>query len=351
MLDTLPRRVERHRRTRRTGLIVLLVLVLLLVSIVAAGGLYWKWATGASGPQAKVTVVIPHGASGQEVADLLKARGVIRSSFAFRLLARFRGFHGGYQAGQYANLTTNMTISQVLAALKQGPVVLPSLSVLFPPGWRITQDGVQVQGKLHIPAKSFDQLASSGHYSLPGYLPAGTRTVEGFLFPDTYDFFASASAGDVITKLLAQFKKEADAQNWSRLHALGVTPYQAVIVASLVEREARYADERPKVAAVIYNRLKMGMPLEVDATLQYAKGNWAPITQQDKSLNSPFNSYLHTGLPPSPIANPGLASLQAALNPANVNYLYYAVTDCKGHSSFTASYQQFVQFLVNRPHC
>jgi UPF0755 protein len=97
--------------------------------------------------------------------------------------------------------------------------------------------------------------------------------------------------------------------------------------------------------------LKAGMPLEIDATLQYAKGNWLPITEQDKALDSPYNTYTRQGLPPTPIASPGLASLKAALSPSHANYLYYIVTDCQGHTSFTASYAEFQQFLANRPTC
>jgi UPF0755 protein len=351
MLDTLARRSEHPTRTRRRGAVILLILIAVLVSLIAAGSLYWRWATGASGPHTRVSIMIPHGASGTQVADLLKAKGVIRSTFAFKLLSRFRGFRGGFQAGEYDNLTTNMTITAVLAALKKGPVARPSVQVLFPEGYRISQVAGRVARTLHIPAATFTRAASTGTHSVPPYLPANIHTVEGLLFPDTYEFYTDATAGEVIAQMLAQFKMEADSLDWSHVHDLGVTPYQVIIAASLIEREARYEQDRPKIAAVIYNRLKAGMPLEIDATLQYAKGDWAPITEQDKELESPFNTYAHTGMPPTPIANPGLASLKAALSPAHADYLYYAVTDCQGHSSFTGSYTEFQQFLANRPAC
>jgi len=352
MLETLPRRSERQLRTRRRGVVVLLALILVIVLLVVGGGLYWQWASGASGPRTKVTVVIPPGASGAHVAELLKEKGVIRSPLAFKLLARFRGFGHGFQAGEYTNLTTNMKVSDVLARLKQGPASPPSTSVLFPEGFRVTQFGVRVQQKLGIAARVFDQAATSGRFSLPPYLPAHSPTVEGFLFPDTYEFFKDASVDAVIIRLLAQFKKEANGLDWTNLRRLGLSsPYQVVIVASLIEREARFEQDRSRIAAVIYNRLRRGMPLEVDATIQYAKGNWAPITSQDKNLSSPYNTYLHTGLPPSPIASPGLASLKAALAPARANYLYYVVTDCQGHSSFATTYQQFLHLVASRPSC
>jgi UPF0755 protein len=352
MLETLPRRSERQLRTRRRGVAVLLALVLVVVLLMVGGGLYWQWATGASGPNAHVTVVIPPGASGAHVAELLKEKGVIRSTLAFKLLARFRGFGHGFQAGEYTNLTTNMKISDVLAKLKQGPVAAPSTSVLFPEGFRVTQFGARVQQKLGIEARVFDRAAASGRFSLPPYLPAHTPTVEGFLFPDTYQFLKDISVDGLINRLLAQFKTEANGLDWTNLRRLGVSsPYQVVIVASLIEREARFEQDRPRIAAVIYNRLRKGMRLEVDATIQYAKGNWAPITNQDKSLSSPYNTYLHSGLPPTPIASPGLASLKAALAPARADYLYYVVTDCQGHSGFASTYQQFLHLLASRPSC
>ena len=351
MLDTLSQRSERPARTRRRGTLVLLALIVVMVTLLASGALYWRWATGASGPQNKVSIVIPHGASGSDVAGILKAKGVIRSPLAFKLLARFRGFRGGFQAGQYDNLTTNMTTSAVLAALKTGPVAAPSINVLFPEGYRISQVAVRAQRRLRIPVRAFTQAATSGTHMLPPYLPAHTPTVEGFLFPDTYQFPPGATADEVITRMLQQFKSEADSLDWSHLGRLGVSPYQVVIAASLIEREGRYDQDRPKIAAVIYNRLRTGMPLQIDATIQYAKGNWLPITEQDKALDSPYNTYANGGLPPTPIASVGLASLKAALSPAPANYLYYIVTDCQGHSSFTASYAEFQRFLANRPSC
>jgi UPF0755 protein len=352
VLETLPRRSERKLRSRRRGIIVLLALIVVLVLLVASGGLYWRWATSASGPHAKIIVTIPKGATGSDVAELLKKEGVIRSTLAFRLLSRFRGFRTGFEAGRYETLTTNMTIQDVLAVLKNGPVHLPTVRATFTEGYRISQLALQAQKGLTIPAKTFVAASRSGRFTVPNFLPLRPRSLEGFLFPDTYEFYKGVAVDDVIKKMLGQFETETNRLDWSRLRSLGVTSrYQVVIVASLIEREARYPAERAKVAEVIYNRLKQGMPIQIDATIQYAKGNWAPITPDDTKLDSPYNSYLHTGLPPTPIASPGLASLTAALNPTHSGYLYYLVTDCKGHSTFTSSYQQFLNLKASRPTC
>jgi UPF0755 protein len=341
MLEMLEKRSERPRRRRRVGLIVLLCVLLVLLGLVAAGGAYYEWATGASGTQKPIVVTVPPGATGSDVGDILKRDGVIRSTLAFRILARFRGFRSGFEAGQY-HLTTNMKISEVLDALQKGPFV-ETLRVTFPEGYRISQMARRAHEGLGISQSTFAKAATSGSYSLQPYLPQGAKTVEGFLFPSTYDFAKDVTAGDVIRRMLEQFDTEAASLPWANARAHRVTDYQVVVIASLIEREARFQEDRPKIAAVIYNRLKKGMPLEIDASIQYIKGTWDPITVQDRSIDSPYNTYLHTGLPPTPIASPGLASLEAALTPAKAGYLYYVVIDAAGHHCFTDTYDQFLQ--------
>jgi UPF0755 protein len=343
MLETVPRRTERRRRgrERRRGLIILLALIIFIGGAAAGIGAFYAWATGASGPRDKVTVVIPSGATGAQVADMLKQKDVIRSAFVFRLILKLRHLSSGFQAGEY-DITTNMTVQQVLDALNKGPIV-EALRVGFPEGLTIDQVAQIVHGKLPaISVQQFKKAATSGTYSLPPYLPAGTKSVEGFLSPNTYDFLKNASASDVIRKLLDQFQAEAKDLPWAKAQALHVTDFQAVIVASMIEREAKFDADRPLVAAVIYNRLKKNMNLEIDATVQYALGTHRPITDQDKHVQSPYNTYLHRGLPPGPIASPGLASLIAALSPANVPYLYY-VADSSGHNHYATTYQEFLQ--------
>jgi UPF0755 protein len=343
MLETVPRRTERRRRgrERRRGLIILLAFVIFIGGAAAGIGAFYSWATGASGPRNKVTVVIPDGATGAQVADMLKQKDVIRSAFVFRIILKLRHLSGGFQAGQY-DITTNMTVQQVLDALNKGPIV-EALRVAFPEGLTIDQVAQVVHAKLPtISVQQFKKAATSGTYSLPPYLPAGTKSVEGFLSPNTYDFLKNATAADVITKLLGQFQVEARNLPWAKAQTLGLTDFQAVVVASMIEREAKFDVDRPLVAAVIYNRLKKGMALEIDATVQYALGTHRPITDQDKKVQSPYNTYLHQGVPPGPIASPGLASLVAALTPANVPYLYY-VADSSGHNHYASTYQEFLR--------
>jgi UPF0755 protein len=353
MVDTLQRRSARPPKEHRfRGIVILLVIILVLGGILVAGGTFYNWATTASGPQTPITLEIPRGATGAQVAELLRAKDVIRSTFIFKLEARFRGFKAGFEAGRYSNLTTNMTISEVLDALKKGPAVESLPPVTFPEGLTVAQTADRAFKKLGISKKTFLKAAKSGDYSLPPFLPEGTKTVEGFLFPNTYDFLKDATADAVIKRLLSQFEHEAAALPWDQAKDLGVTPYQAVIVASLIEKEARYNPDRAKIARVIYNRLKKGMLLQIDATINYALGRSGPILLKDRDVPSPFNTYLHTGLTPTPIASPGKASLLAALAPAAGNWLYYVLVDCKtGRHAFATSLTEFNRIRASAPRC
>jgi peptidoglycan lytic transglycosylase G len=351
VLETMMRTPARRRERRRGGLILLVVLILLVCLVGAAGG-WWAWASAASGPQEKIVVVVPQGSSGSDVARILEQEHVVRSSFAFKVMARFRGFAQGFQAGTYTNLTTNMSAAGALAALKKGPLPQKTLTAVFPEGLTITQTAAAVQDQLGIPTQEFLSAARSGTYSLTPYLPKGTPSLEGFLFPKKYDFLAGVTADDVIKKMLGQLSKEVRGLPWDDYRAFRLgSKYQVLVVASMIEREARFPDDRPKIAAVIYNRLKKGMLLQIDATVEYALGSYkSKLTYDDLKVNSPYNTYLHTGLPPTPIANPGLASIEAALSPASGNWLYYIVCDQEGHHAFTSSYSTFLRLKAN-PSC
>jgi UPF0755 protein len=344
MLDTVQRDTgsDPPTKDRHRGRIILPAIVLVLLLI--AGGLakFYGWATGASGPRTAVVVEVPSGASGGDVAGLLQQKGVIRSALGFKILIRFK-HPGEFDAGRY-NLTTNMTASQALSALENGPVQ-PRVRLTVPEGFTIDQTAGRVSDALNLSPTDFEDAAKAGTYTLPPYLPSGSSTVEGFLFPDTYFFFPDATADDVIRTQLGQFDKEAkDLDLVDKAKALGMTPYQVVVVASLIEEEARYQQDRVRVAEVIYNRLKKGMLLQIDATTAYGVGKLGEkLTPSDYASKSPYNTYVHKGLPPGPISNPGRDSLEAALNPAHGDLLYYVVIDAAGHEGFASTYQDFLR--------
>ncbi|HJV03690.1 MAG TPA: endolytic transglycosylase MltG [Actinomycetota bacterium] len=321
---------------------LLLGLVLLVLLIAGGAGAYW-WATGASGSSEPVTVEIPQGASADVAGDLLAEADVIRSGLAFRVAAGIRGLGDDIRAGTY-RMRTNMTLAEALAVITAGPPPPRDVEITIPEGFEVKEIAEAVADALRVDAGGFERLAESGRFELPPYLPQGTPTVEGFLFPETYGFPSRAGADEVILRLLAQFEVEAASLPWENARDLGLSAYEVVIVASMIEREAGIDADRPKISAVIHNRLDRGMPLQIDATIQYAlPEDNRLLTVEDYEYPSPYNTYLHTDLPPTPIGSPGLASLRAALQPADADYLYFVVIDDSGRHAFAETYDQFLR--------
>jgi UPF0755 protein len=329
----------RHAERGRARALVILVALFALLGV-GTGGFY-LWATGASGASRPVSLVVPEGATAAEVSHLLVEAGVVRSALAFRLLARLDG--ATIQAGTY-QLQTNLRPREALDVLLGGPVAPEMVTLTVPEGLRLDQVAERVGEVLPVDPAAFAEAAGSGAYTLPPYLPEKAGSVEGFLFPKTYELDPEADADAVIRRLLRQFEEEAGALPWTRAERLGVSPYEVVVVASLIEREARVPEDRRNIASVIYNRLNEGMRLQIDATVQYALPEHKPrLTYQDYEYESPYNTYLHDGLPPTPIASPGLASLEAALRPAKTGFLFYIAVDDEGHHRFTETYEEFLR--------
>jgi uncharacterized YceG family protein len=169
-------------------------------------------------------------------------------------------------------------------------------------------------------------------------------SLEGFLFPATYDLPRKPNVDDLIARQLDAFKQYFGQVDMKYAKEKNLTPYDVLIIASMIEREAVVEKDRPLIAAVIYNRLSQGIPLGIDATIRFAENNWTkPLTESDLSLNSPYNTRENAGLTPTPIGNPGLASIKAAAHPANVDYLYYVLKPDGCSHFFTSSYQKFQQ--------
>lgn len=347
MLETAPTKPETEppgqRRRGLMGLIVLLALLLVASGLVFAGFRYYTWCEGASGPQTPLTFTIPEGATGSEVADVLHEQGVLRCGMVSGWLLRKDGLQDLIRAGTY-QLTTNMIPDTVFRILSS-PTVGKTVRLTIPEGYRLTQIAERVQEELGISQKAFLVDANSGDWTLPPYLPKGTATTEGLLFPATYRFTKDGTtADDVIRLLLDDFKIEVKDLPWRNARKLGVTPYQVVIIASMIEKEAKVERDRPLIATVIYNRLKRNMPLGIDATLLYDDPTPdGELSESDLQYDSPYNTRLHTGLPPTPIASPGIRSLEAALNPAKTDYLYYVLCGPDGHHRFAVTYQQHLQ--------
>lgn len=310
-----------------------LALVSLLIATLGFGALYASWASGGRTTGTPVQIIVAEGASTASIANQLARAHVIRSAFYFKLVARWQGVERGLKPGAY-NFRTGMTVAAVIDKLKHG-IPLKVYRLTIPEGQTLTEIATNVGAHTHISRAAFLAAARSGRHR-PAILPRGITNLEGLLFPDTYNVVEKMDADDVVKMLVDEFDKRFATIDVSRATSLRVTPYQGVVLASLIEREAKVDRDRPLIASVIYNRLKRGMLLQIDATIQYillqTTGHYHQIVLfKDLEIPSPYNTYKHTGLPPGPIASPGLPALRAAFAPATTDYLYYRTTNDQTH--------------------
>jgi UPF0755 protein len=299
-----------------------------------------------------VEVSIPRGLSAGDVARLLEREGVIGSTTMFLLRVRLRGAGESLKPGDY-EFRRGQDPDDVIAKLQEGVEPEPGIRITLPEGLAIDQTAERLDGGGLIDGEEYRTLAGDpGRFSLPslgGTVPE-VESLEGLLFPDTYFIRPGEDAQGLIETQLASFSQATAELPWENAAELGITPYQVVIVASLIEKEARIAEERGLVAAVVYNRLQEDMTLGIDATTRYAVQKWTePLTVSDLDSDSPYNTRKNKGLPPGPIASPGLASLRAALEPEDVDYLYYVLQDEDGRHFFTRSYDEFLRAKENAP--
>ena len=250
------------------------------------------------------------------IATNLKKESLISSAWLFSATVYVN--HWALQSGVYS-IKKDMNLHDIASLIHSGKV--EEYLVTIPEGYRATQIDELLVKKNMIKKGDFTQIAAEN---------------EGQLFPDTYNFTAETTAQDVMVKMLENYKKKTK--------DLNITS-QNLILASIVEREARLDQDRAKIAGVYFNRLAIGMKLDADPTIQYGKGSWAPITKSDyKSFQSPYNTYLHVGLPPTPICNPGIKSIQAVLKPEKNDYFYF-FHKASGEAVFSKTYAEHLANL------
>lgn len=271
-----------------------------------------------------VLITIPPQASANKVGAILEEHKLVRNQQAFALYARYKGLDSKIKTGEY-RLNNGMSTPEVLRELVEGKLAVQSFTI--PEGFTITQVADLLVSKGFIDREKFFQTVASESYPYVFIkeLQNNERRLEGYLFPDTYQITRGNSESAIINMMLKRFEKELnDLDYYALAQSAGLTLHQAVIIASMVEREAKVDEERPLIAGVIHNRLRISMPLQIDATIQYALGTTKPkIYYKDLLLDSPYNTYRINGLPPGPIASPGRSSLLAAVKPTKTGYLYY----------------------------
>jgi UPF0755 protein len=296
----------------------------------------------------RVIVVIPKDSSASTVGSILAKDGVVSSGFFFDMRALVEGKRGELHSGRFL-LQHDESYAAAIAALSKPPPVTIPVKVVIPEG----ETRLQIAELVAEDGLIGSYKAASEHSPLLNPVtygaPKDTPNLEGFLFPATYEMKAGAPVARLVSEQLAAFRERFGAEETRRAHELHVTPYQLLTVASMVEREAQLSGDRPKIAAVIYNRLRLGMPLGIDATIYYAveqaegiATDTHELTDAQLRIDSPYNTRTHRGLPPTPISNPGMASIEAAAHPAHVPYLYYvAGADGCGEQVFSTSYAKF----------
>ena len=313
---------------------------LALAAWTAAAPFAFACADGST-PASPVRVVIPVGASFAQAADSLADAEIIDNPKLFRLYAMLRGRDRALKPGTYV-LRAGQSYGAILRDLTEGRGLVHTVTV--PEGFAISTIVPLLASALELSRDSLDAAVRDS--ALRAELGVPTRTLEGYLFPDTYSFPAGTSARDVVRAMVRRFEQAWQPEWDARLTEIGMTRHEAVTLASIVEKEARLAEERPVIAAVYRNRLRIGMALQADPTVQYALGGHrARVLYKDLEVDSPYNTYRYPGLPPGPIASPGAASLEAALHPADVRYLYF-VAHPDGHHEFRETFGQHEQAVV-----
>ena len=328
----------RHRRRRRRTFIALGIVLLPIIFVLGAGGWFLYELNPPGGTGKRVTVDIPRRTGNAAIGDLLENKGVIGSSQAFQIYVGVTRA-GPFNPGHYA-MRENLGVRDAVGVLKSGPAKGPQFKLVLPPGLTLAEIADRVGMLQGHNRDTFLQVAQSGVVR-SRYQPADVTSLEGLVYPDTYFVSKGETDQQILTRLVSAFDQRADEIGLSGPNAGGLTPYQTVVAASLIEREAKLDEDRPLISAVIHNRLVVGKPLQIDATVCFAKGGCnASPTAADLALDSPYNTYKIAGLPPTPISTVSVKSLQAAQNPASVPYLYYVLSDKNGKHKFATTQEE-----------
>jgi len=317
-----------------------------LVLIALAGGyLYLRsiGVYGASDPGEPVSITIPKGATFAEVGAILVDQGVIESELGWRIANYLDGGGDEIQAGEYELLTGLSARDALAALLESGPAGEEFVVVTFQEGLWLTEFAATLAAATDLSEEKFLDLVTTGKVR-SSLQPEGVDTLEGLLFPSTYQIAVSDTERKVARRLVQEMEDQVAALDLSYAKSVNLTPYDIVNIASMIEAETRVDSERPMVARVIYNRLSQGIPLGIDATYLYALGERKDfLTESDLAIDSPYNLRQNLGLPPTPIGAPGAASLEAAANPAEGDWLFYVLADCEGNHAFSETNDEFLQ--------
>ena len=341
------RRTQRPRYPRLISVGGLILVVLAFLCTLAFRFVYLPAGTGA-----ERTVVIPQGSGTQEIAHLLQQENLIRSAFGFRVLARLNRADAHLRAGEY-RLSPTMRPENIIRKLTKGEVI--TYPVTVPEGYTAERIAMLMEEKGLFTRQAFDEAMARVYettaptaygFPLPPKNTAYKHALEGYLFPETYQFFKGMKPDEMVKAMLANLDRALDAKLKARAAEKKISLHDLLTMASIVEKEAQKPEERPIIAAVYLNRLKIGMKLDADPTVKYALVEPGKlVTLEDLEVDSPYNTYKNAGLPPGPIANPGRPAMEAVLSPAGVDYLYF-VAKGDGTHAFAATWDEHVRNIA-----
>jgi len=354
--DPLVNRSRARGRSRKGGRVLLVVGTLFVALAVAAAAAGWylllKPDVAGVTPGMPIEVVIESGSSTAQIGEKLSGAGVVDNALMFRVKARSSEADGQLKAGEYS-FATGSEYEDVLAQLAKGPDIV-YFDVVIPEGFTARQIAARFAAKTGVAEDELLALVTTGASQFAADRPYLSATnggsLEGFLFPATYRIREGSTPEQIVTEMLETFDANLANVDLTFATSKNLTVYDVVTIASILEREAKIAKERPLVSSVIYNRLKKDMRLQLCATVLYEMPEGTDkVSYEDTKRDTPYNTYVHDGLPPGPISNPGLASLEAAAHPADTKYLYYVLTGKDGSQTFCETYAQFEDAVkVNR---
>lgn len=336
-----------HQEPKRPrGVFRKILLFLLLFSLGGAGLYFWSLTPINPNSRAHQVVIIPYGASLRQVGGLLEKRDLIRNKYLFELYAKISSKKMMIKAGRY-RLDQGMAMPKIAKSLEQGTP--EGLRVTIPEGFTANEIAELLAKRGLVNKEKFLMALKDPQImkDVLGEYYQNEITPEGYLFPDTYQLSINADEVEVLKVMMKQFV-EVFKENFATVPAKKVK--EVVIMASLIEKEAKVAEERAVIAGVFYNRLQRRYPLQSCATVQYALGERKKsLTYKDVRIDSPYNTYKYRGLPPGPIANPGIASLTAAIHPKQVDYMYF-VAKSNGEHVFSETYEQHLKVQQQMKH-
>ena len=287
-------------------------------------------------------MIIPNGTSTERIGLILLEAGLIRDEKIFVLKAKLDKFDGKFKAGDYT-FSPSQSMREIMELLVEGND--STIRFTIPEGYDIKKTTAKLSGEALIDQTAFEEELRSGSfdYRFLKDVPDGANRLEGYLFPETYEVYANASAHDIIDKMLSQFDAVFTDEYYDRAKELDMDLNEVITLASIIEREAVVSEDRPVIAGVFYNRLNSSMPLQSCATVQYILGEQKSVLSvSDTRIESPYNTYLNTGLPPGPICSPGQDSIKAALWPTESEYLYFLAKGDGSHV-FSKTYEEHLR--------